>query len=367
VKDLAKTVRKGRSAYRVLRPYGVPYHRHVVHGWVATAVLVSARLAFPWPLRGLMELVFHQGSTGRAKGVVELVPSAGDPVAWLLGAFVVVVLVWGISEYWQRLAFTRYAVGLVGDVRNAALKRVGQGRSSGSPGEVIATVTGDTGKVKSGITSVLIGISRNGAFFLGVSVILMVVDRTVGLLFLLGGLLTAAAAAVGAARSMPVSRRSREKEGALTDVLHHYLIGAGDLRGARKATGDPDSHSTRLEGATTFAVHTILAISTCAILLVTIHKGRSGELSPGAVFTVLAYVLLMHNKMVGLGRSIVRLGRVVPSAKRLSVLVRGKRPPADAGTTGPVTAGTHPVATEVAAPAAVGGRHRMPSAHPADR
>ena len=324
--ELTRTVRKGRSAYRVLAPYGVPHRRHLVQGWVATVVLVAARLAFPWPLRGLMELVFHQGSAGRAKGVVAMVPTAGDPVGWLLGAFVLIVLVWGLAEYWQRLAFTRYAIGLVGGVRNAALRRVGQGRIYGTPGEVIATVTGDTGKVKSGITSVLVGMSRNGLFFLGVSVILVAVGRWVGLLFLVGGLLTAAAAAVGAAYSMPVSRRSREREGALTDRLHNFLIGTGELGHAEKDTSDPDSKTTRLEGTTTFVVHGILALSTCAILLVTIHQGRSGQLSPGSVFTVLAYVLLMHNKMVGLGRSIVRVGRVVPSAKRLSVMVRSRPP-----------------------------------------
>jgi ABC-type transport system involved in cytochrome bd biosynthesis fused ATPase/permease subunit len=79
---------------------------------------------------------------------------------------------------------------------------------------------------------------------------------------------------------------------------------------------------TRVEGVTTFVVHAILAGSTCAILLLTIQHARSGRLTPGAVFTILAYILLMHNKTVGLGRSVVRAGRVLPSAERIASALR---------------------------------------------
>jgi hypothetical protein len=54
--------------------------------------------------------------------------------------------------------------------------------------------------------------------------------------------------------------------------------------------------------------------------------------SPGAIFIVLIYVTLMHNKMVAFGRVIVRLGRVVTSAERLvGVTASKKRREARAG------------------------------------
>jgi hypothetical protein len=58
-------------------------------------------------------------------------------------------------------------------------------------------------------------------------------------------------------------------------------------------------------------------------LFLTIAQGRTGKLSPGSVFTIPAYVLLMHNKTVGLGRSMVRVGRVQPSAVRIAAMVKG--------------------------------------------
>ena len=52
MRQMRKTLRRTRAAYRVLAPYGTPYRKHLLDGALATLVLVAARLAFPWPLRG---------------------------------------------------------------------------------------------------------------------------------------------------------------------------------------------------------------------------------------------------------------------------------------------------------------------------
>ncbi|MEP7017376.1 MAG: hypothetical protein ABI899_05075 [Actinomycetota bacterium] len=338
MKQLRKTLRRTRAAYRALAPYGRPHKRYLFRGAVATWVLVAARLAFPWPLRGLMEIVFHTNKTnGRAQVVVNLIPSRGDPVLWLVGAFVLIILVWGVAESRQRLAFTRYAVGLTSDLRSAAIGRVsGRAAFGAAPGDLISTVTGDTTRVKTGIKSILISISRNGAFFLGVAVIVTAIDPVVGIVYLVGGLATVLAGAWGASRSSPIIRRSRAREGALAGELHHHLAGQTELSATPPSDRNPDSKVTRVEGLTTFSVHAILAATTCAMLFLTINDGRTGKLSPGAVFTILAYVLLMHNKTVGLGRSIVRVGRVQPSAERIAALVKHRpKPPTPAQTSDP--------------------------------
>jgi ABC-type multidrug transport system fused ATPase/permease subunit len=322
-----KTLRQSRSAIHFLAPYARPHRRHLVSGGLLTLVLVAARLAFPWPLRGLMEIVFHGNAPGRATGVVDLVPQAGSPEMWLIGVFVVIILVWGVAESFQRLAFTRFGVGLANDLRRKAIRRVSADSSGTSPGELIATITGDISKVKSGVTSILIGLTRNGVFFLGVAVIVTLIDPVIGLVFLGGGLATVVASAVGAARSSPISKRSRRRAEALTEDLHRHLTGEVQLAKPPRHREKPDSKTTRVEGITTFVVHAILAAATCAILLLTIDAGQSGRLSPGAVFTVLAYILLMHNKTVGIGRSIVRAGRILPSVGRIAALVKRKPHP----------------------------------------
>src|SRR3954469_4889367 len=170
VNNVATTFRRARKAYATLAPYGKPYRKHLIEGTIATIILVACRLAFPWPLRGLMEIVFGQAVRGGAT-VVGLVPKTGDPVVWLIGSFVVIILIWGVSESVQRLTYTRFAVGLVRDARATALKKIPAAERKSEAGDLIAAVTGDASRVKSGIKSVLIGTSRNAAFFVGVTVI----------------------------------------------------------------------------------------------------------------------------------------------------------------------------------------------------
>ena len=329
-----KTVRRARKTYKVLAPYGKPYRRHLLRGTLATILLVACRLAFPWPLRGLMEIVFQNGAPGRGSSVVKLVPNIGDPADWLVGSFVVIILLWGLSESLQRLEFTRFAVGLVRDLRATALARIPRVAATRDAGDLMAAVTGDTSRVKTGVKSILIGTSRNGAFFLGVAIIVSLIDPLIGLVFLAGGVATAIIGGLGAWRSSLVVRRARRREGVLTDDLHRYFAGTAALpTAAGDNTRKPDSKVTRIEGITTFAVHVMLAATTCAILILAIRAGRSGSLSPGAVFTILAYILLMHNKSVVFGRRIIRGGRLLPSAERVAALVMDDKPPPQ--TTGP--------------------------------
>lgn len=325
--QVATTVRRARTAVRTLAPYGRPYRSHLIGGVVATTVLVCARLAFPWPLRGLLEIVFRRTSTGRGGTVLSLIPSVGDPVVWLVGGFAAIIFMWGISEALQRLAFARYSAGLIRDVQKAAIRRLPSAVKSGKgAGDLISTVTSDAGLVKTGLKSLLIGISRNSAFFLGVAIIVMIIDPVIGFVFLAGGLGTVIAGAVGAWRSSMIIRRSRQREGELTEDLHQFFRGASTPTKPAPESKRPDSKASRVEGLTTIAVHVILGASTCAILILTIQAGRAGSLSSGSVFTILAYILLMHNKTVSLGRSIVRLGRVLPPAERLSKLLKHKPP-----------------------------------------
>ena len=217
MKQLRSTFLRAVAAHRALRPYGMPHRRQLVRGAGATLVLVAARLSFPWPLRGLLEIVFHNNGTGGPGEVIRLVPHRGDPAVWLIGAFVVIILVWGIAEARQRLAFTRYAVGLSRGLRDATLANLPAPRRSRGAGEVISTVTGDIARIKVGVKGILIGVSRNGAFFIGVTVIVTIIDPLVGLVFLTGGVATVVAGAIGASRSSVIIRRSRKREGVLAD------------------------------------------------------------------------------------------------------------------------------------------------------
>lgn len=313
--SLLKTTRRTRKAYADLAPYAQPHRRHFYHGLAATLLLVAARLAFPWPLRGLMDIALRRSANTRTGFVRNIVPPGVDPMFWLIGCFIAIVLVWGAAEARQRAAFARFTNGLASDARTAGLQRLPLAPAA-DPGHVLTTLTSDAGRVKSGLKSILVATTRNATFFLGVTVIVAFIDLWVGMLFLAGGLCTLLVAAAGGWAASGPARRSRRREADLSRELFHYLTGETPDRPKRTSSGS-SSKVVRIEGRTTFAIHLVLAATTCGILLLTISHARAGRLSPGSVFTVIVYVLLMHNKTVGFGRSVARGGRLLPSAERL--------------------------------------------------
>lgn len=329
--------RRAVAAWRGIAPFARPHRGALVPGLLGALGVVVARLAFPWPLRGVLELTLHSGGA-RGASVTQLVP-ARHQSAWLIGAFVAIIALWAVAEYVQRLAFARFASGTVRDAREAAIARLEAkgGESRKDPGELLARIMGDSQRLKSGIRGVLVNATRNGIFFLGVAAILLVIDLPIGLVFVAGGVVSVLVACVGAHHAARLTRRFRRRESALTGRLHRVLAGAADagrageddddepLAGDKPAGRRADSKLSRIEGTTTIAIHAVLAAATCAILMLAIDAGRAGSISPGEIFIVLIYVTLMHNKTVSLGRMIVRIGRVVTSAERLATVTASRR------------------------------------------
>jgi ATP-binding cassette, subfamily B, bacterial len=310
-----------------LGPFARRHRKWLIRGTLGTFVVVACRLAFPWPLRGILELAFSQ----KESTVASLTPSAGNPEFWLGGAFILIVLCQGLAELIQRLSFARFSIGLVHDARGAALdslsKPSAEDQRSRDPGDLIARVIGDSARVKAGLKGVLIRMTQNGVFFVGVCIMLLVIDPRLGLLFFAGGVVMTSIALLGAVRVSNVARRVRRKEGRLATLLHQVLVSdRGDDSAVSDALEDTggrgEAKTTKLEGLTILAVHATLALTSCSIVLLGLHLVRSNALQPADMFTVLFYLLMVHNPTVRLSRQTVRLGRVLASAERLAEVLR---------------------------------------------
>ena len=288
-----------------------------MRGSVWTVGVVLCRLAFPWPMRAVLEATVNAGH--RAGPVLTLVPGGGDPLVWLVGAFVVIILMWGLTEHLQRLAFARYAGAVARDAREAALVAIAEGRRAGDTTDLVDDARSDAKRFKSSLRSVLVNTTRNGLFFLAAAAIIAIIDVPIALVFLAGGFISLGVALVGARRVAKLSRRMRAKEPAVTETVGALDEGGDEI--ARKAGEPPSGKIVRAEGWTTMAIHAVLAVTTSVILVLAVHEARAGALSPGATFTILTYTLYMHNKTVSLGRRTVAMGRLLTSAERLARLI----------------------------------------------
>jgi ABC-type multidrug transport system fused ATPase/permease subunit len=302
---------------------------------VASAVVSLAQLAFPWLLKGIVDLALARGGhrAHRTHWLTAVLPSVGSPVVWLGGAFVVLSLVLALSEYWQRLAVSRFVVPTIDDARVGIFTRLISSSSpedlARDPGDVLTRVVGDSARLRVGLKGLLTHLLQHGLFILGVCVVLTAVDVRLGMVYLLGLLVALTVAGRGAVRTASMARRARRRE----SKHAAQNLAAAREPGVALVVKDPDRDRpvaaiTQIKGLTACAVQGVLALTACAVLLLAVHFAASGQLQAGHVALVSAYLLMLNYPTTRVGRQITRLGPQITSAERLARLAEPPPRPA---------------------------------------
>jgi len=316
-----------------LMPYARRHRRALGRGLLFTVLLVTCRLALPLPLGAAVE---HAPGASHAADDLALAPSWADPVTVLAAAFVVLALVAGMAEHYQRLAFANFTNRSVNDARSAATARVSQ-LAVGSSSDLAAQVVADSARVKTGLKGVLNHITVNALLVVGACAALALVDVSLGLVQLGGVVLLGVAASWGSTRVASVAAEHRENEARLARTIHRFAASgsaggrAHDLATLHDLDGDSgraDVDLTRWEGRCTWVVHVILTLTAAVVLVIGMNAVATGRLDTGELFTVVGYLLVLHGPGVRLARQSARVGGVLVSARELGmVLVSGTRRP----------------------------------------
>ena len=319
-----------RVAWR-LSPSARGHRRWLLTGTLGSVLVVAARIAYAWPLRGVLDTAFNQHHQHSLAGVVP-----GDPTLWLGAIFLGIVATQGVGEFLQRVSFARFSIGLVRAVRANALAGISRGSAGvedGAAGDIISRIIGDASRFKSGLKGVLMRTTQSGTFFVAVCAGLALIDLRMGLVFFAGCATLVALAAWGASRVDAVTKRLRKKESKLVARMHLALAGDAEQlaaldadRPARRA----DARTARMEALTILGIHLTLGLTVCGVLGIGLHDAHTGRIAPGDLFVALYYLVTVHNQMLKLGRQMLRLGRVLTSGERLVKLAnrRWARQPA---------------------------------------
>jgi ABC-type multidrug transport system fused ATPase/permease subunit len=314
---------------RGLLPYARRHRRALGRGLLFTTLLVGCRLALPLPLGAAVE---HAPGSSQANNDLALAPGWADPVTVLAAVFVLLALVAGMAEHYQRLAFANFANRTVNDARSAATARVSH-LATGSPSDVAAQVLADSARVKTGLKGVLNHITVNALLVVGACAALAVVDVSIGLVQLGGVVLLGVAAFWGATRLAAVAAEHRENESLLAQTIHRFTVAdpvgghAGQehdlqtLHDLDADSGRADVDLTRWEGRCTSVVHVILTVTAAVVLVIGMNAVTVGRLDTGQLFTVVGYLLVLHGPGVRLARQTARLGAVLVSAREIGAVL----------------------------------------------
>jgi ATP-binding cassette, subfamily B, bacterial len=307
---------------RGLMPYARRHRRALGRGLLFTMLLVACRLSLPLPLGAAVE---HAPGASQADNDLAFTPSWADPVSVLAAAFVLLAVVAGMAEHFQRLAFANFANRSVNDARSAATARVSH-LETGSPSDLVAQVVADGARVKTGLKGVLNHITVNALLVVGACAALAVADVSIGLVQLGGVVLLGVAAFWGATREAAVAAEHRENEALLAQTINH--VTAADSPGAPAHdlqtlhdldadSGRADVDLTRWEGRCTWVVHVVLTATAAVVLVIGMKAVETGRLDTGELFTVVGYLLVAYGPGVRLARQSARLGAVLVSAREL--------------------------------------------------
>jgi ABC-type multidrug transport system fused ATPase/permease subunit len=325
-----------RRSLRTLVRFGRPHRRALVLGVLGSALWVACRLAMPWPLRGVVELVFAESGATHHQTVLELLPDAGSPLLWLLAGYVAIIAVLGLAEMIQRLHLSEFASRTTRDLRAAATHSINASGASIGHGELVVRLVSDAGRVKNDLKGILIHTSQNGLLFLAVCLLFLFLSPFMALFLLVGG---GATIWIGFAAARHVGRAAdaaRVREGEFAASLVAGLETGEAIPTARGHEGRKETRLARLVTGSSLLTHMALALTVAAALAVGVREVRSGALDAGELFLFIAYALMVHRRLIQLGRQLVRTGKLRANLDRLAMLLED---PAERAAAAPLAVG----------------------------
>lgn len=306
---------------RALGPYARPHRRRLASALVASLFLTGVQLAFPWPLKLMVDLT-RPGVAPHA--------GASSPAVLALGLGVL-GLAYGLAEYWQRVTLARFVVHSVNDARLGLFARALAGSfatKAHDPGDTVTRMVTDTGKLRTGLKGATVHLLQHGLFVLGVCTVLLAVDVRLGLTYLLGLGVAVGVALVGADLTAAASRRLRDSESRRLTRLFRATGRGREVPAKDPARARNDALITQIKGRTAFLVQAILGVTGGVVLVLAVRASETGAIGSGDVALVASYLLMLHYPMTRFGRQITRLGPQLTSAERLARLASTEPMPA---------------------------------------
>jgi len=313
-----------KNAFKIFFKYGYSHRLNFLYGFLGTLGVVFFRLAMPWPLRGIMEIVFPEKLTSTS--MIQYVPNIGEPVIWFGSYYVILAIGIGLSEMLQRVNIKRFSAKTVHLMREDAVKSQTQKgeRNFLSSGEIISRIIGDTARIKAGVSGILIHLSQNLILFLAVCSVMLYISPKLGFFFLFAGILVICIGFLTVKPLQKVTAKYRQKEGEYAAYIEDSFwddtidskLDITNIESAKK-----DVRTTKIQTRSDLISHTILAITVGLALWLAVRDVNNGLIAPGEIFIFIAYILTIHRRLVQVGRQIARIGKVSANLNRITSMI----------------------------------------------
>ncbi|MGH8883606.1 MAG: ABC transporter ATP-binding protein [Egibacteraceae bacterium] len=317
------------QALRAFLPFVRPHWRGfvpAVAGVVATSLL---GLLTPWPLKFLIDDVLKVGVPGERFDLSALVVLA------IAGALVVIAFAQGLFSFVKELFLSatgqRVAFGLrralFSHLQRLSLRFHDEKRT----GDLVTRVTSDVSRIEElvsnsllveGVTSLLQSV--------GMAVVMLVVDRPLGLVACVLAPPTIAIGARYRTRLRAEAYMVREKEGLIASLTQEAMSSIRVVKAFRREAFESKRFEThtgemleasirleRLEAGFSWTMSVVRATSLAALVLVGAYRVAAGALSTGTLVVFIQYMSSLQTPLMNLSQLSLQFAKVRFRAERI--------------------------------------------------
>ena len=337
-------LRKIRGVTALLWPYTRGDRKLLVFGAALSLLLILLRVAQPWPLKWILDLLTARREHAAFGGVLKA-PALGATGLSLL--YIAITMAAATVAYAERLALAglgnrvlyRFRTALFGHV----LAQPMAFHESRTTGELLTRIVYDTARLRQGVNAILMRIFQTVGLFVAMLVVLLWLNARLALVVAAGALLALAAMGWSGGRIARAARKQRKKEGRLASTVAEDLLGVRELQ-AYRAGRWPDErfgkknvksliHEQRVRQLAAWLVlriEILVALTITAILWTGSRDVQAGLLTPGDLVLFVSYAAGLYRPLEQFARQAYKLGKTFACADRLRQIMAEKPAIADA-------------------------------------
>lgn len=333
-------LRKLRGLGALLWPYTRGDRLLLALGVGASLLLILLRVAQPWPLKWIIDLLTNRQEHAALGGL--LAPPPLGPAGLSL-VYVAITLLAATVAYAERLVLAglgnriiyRFRTALFGHVLAQPIAF----HESRSTGELLTRIVYDTARLRQGVNAILMRIFQTAGLFVATLAVLLWLNTRLALIVAAGALLGLAAMGWSGGRIARAARKQRKKEGRLASTVAEDLLGVRELQTYRAGRW-PDErfgrknvkslvHEQRVRQLAAWLVlriEILVALTITAIIWVGAHEVQAGVLTPGDLVLFVSYAVALYRPLEQFARQTYKLGKTAASGDRLRKIMA--EPPA---------------------------------------
>ena len=211
---------KMRGVATLLWPHTRGDRKLLLVGAALSLLLIVLRLAQPWPLKWILDLLTarpeHEGLGGVLKA-----PALGIPGLSL--AYIAITLSAATLAYAERLVLAGLGNRVIYRLRTAlfghVLRQPLAFHESRTTGELLTRIVYDTARLRQGVNAILLRMFQTAVLFLAMLAVLLWLNAGLAALVGLGALLALSAMAWSGRRIAGAASKQRKKEGRLATTV----------------------------------------------------------------------------------------------------------------------------------------------------